>query len=132
MYVPNGRARLQVLQHCHDTQMARHFGVHKTLELISPQHWWPHLRQFVEEYVHSCYTCCRSKSRRHQSYGLLRPLPIPENPWNSLSLDIITDLPVSKCFDAILTMVNQFTKMAHLFPCTKSITSQEAVDLLMR
>mgnify|MGYP000155538084 CR=1 FL=1 len=57
LYVPNGRARLQVLQHCHDTQMARHFGVHKTLELVSQQYWWPRLRQFVEEYVCNCDTC---------------------------------------------------------------------------
>ena len=47
LYVRNGRARLQVLQHCHDTQMARQFGVRKTLELVSQQYWWPRLRQRV-------------------------------------------------------------------------------------
>ena len=35
LYVPNGPPRLQILQHCHDTPMAGHFGVRKTLELIS-------------------------------------------------------------------------------------------------
>ena len=29
-------------------------------------------------------------------------------------------------------MVDRFTKMAHFLPCTKSITSQETVDLVMR
>ena len=109
--------------------MVGHFGVHKTLELVSRQYWWPHLRQFIEEYVCSCDTCCRSKSPRHRSYGLLQPLPIPENPWKSISLDFITDLPVSKGFDAILTVVDRLTKMAHFLPCTKSITSQEVVVL---
>jgi hypothetical protein len=47
-------------------------------------------------------------------------------------LDFITDLPVSKGFDAILTVVDRFTKMAHFLPCTKSITSQETTDLVMR
>ena len=42
----------------------------------------------------------------------------------------ITNLPVSKGFDAILTVVDRFTKMAHFLPCTKSITSQETADLL--
>ena len=132
LYVPDGPPRLQVLQHCHDSPMAGHFGVRKTLDLISRHYWWPRLRHFVEEYVRSCDICCRSKSPRHRSYGLLQPLPIPETPWKSISLDFITDLPVSKGFDAILTVVDRFTKMAHFLPCTKSITSQETADLVMR
>ena len=47
-------------------------------------------------------------------------------------MDFITDLPVSKGFDAILTVVDRLTKMAHFVPCTKSITNQEVVDLVMR
>jgi hypothetical protein len=35
LYVPNGLAQLQVLHHCHDMPMAGHFGVHKTLELVT-------------------------------------------------------------------------------------------------
>ena len=132
LYVPNGPPWLWILQYCHDTPIAGHFGVQKTLELISRQYWWPHLRHFVEEYVRNWDTCCQSKSPRHQSYGLLQPLPIPENPWKSISLDFITDLPVSKGFDAILTVVDRLTKMAHFLPSTKSNTSQDTINLVMR
>jgi transposase InsO family protein len=132
LYVPDGPSRLQVLQHCHDTPMAGHFGIHKTFELISRRYWWPQLRQFVEDYVRSCDTCCRSKNPQHRPYGLLQQMPIPENPWKSISLDFITDLPPSKGFDTILTVVDRFTKMAHFLPCTKTINSQETAELLMR
>ena len=57
---------------------------------------------------------------------------IPESPWKSISLDFITDLPPSKGFHSILTIVDRFTKMAHFIPCTKVITSQETTELLMR
>ena len=54
---------------------------------------------------------------------------------NSLEVYIfgfITDLPVSKGFDTILTVVDRFTKMSHFLPCTKLITSQETTDLVMQ
>ena len=124
--------RIQVLQQCHDTPMVGHFSIHWTFALISRRYWWPRLRHFVTDYVRSCDTCCRSKKPRHHPYGLLQPMPIPENPWKSISLDFITDLPPSKGFDSILTVVDRFTKMAHFLPCTKTITSQETADLLMR
>ena len=132
LYVPDGRSRLLILQHCHDMPMAGHFGVHKTLELVSRNYWWPHLRNYVEDYIRSCDACCRSKYPRHRPYGLLQPLQVPDGPWKSISMDFITDLPSSKGFDSILTVVDRFTKMAHFLPCTKTINSQETTDLVMR
>ena len=94
LYAPNGSSHLKVLQHCHDTYMVGHFGIQKTLELVSRAFWWPKLHNFVEEYVHTCDTCCRTKMPRHHPYGLLQPLPITTKPWQSISLDFITDLPL--------------------------------------
>jgi predicted DNA-binding protein len=59
-------------------------------------------------------------------------MPILENPWKSISLDFIIDLPPSKGFDTILTMVDRFTEMAHFLPCKKTINSQETAELSMR
>ena len=65
MYIPDVPSRLQVLQYCHDSPLAGHFGVQKTLELVTRNYWWPQLRQFVIDYVRSCDVCCRSKVPRH-------------------------------------------------------------------
>ena len=51
LYVPDGSPRLQVLEHCHDAPMAGHFGIAKTMELVKRSFWWPHLQNFVEDYV---------------------------------------------------------------------------------
>ena len=69
---------------------------------------------------------------RNHPYGLLEPLPIPSKSWQSIALDFITYLPVSKGFDAILTVVDRYMKMAHFLPCTKEITSEETVKTVMR
>ena len=52
--------------------------------------------------------------------------------WQSISLDFITDLTDSKGFNAILTVVDRYAKMAYFVPCTKEITSEETVGIVMR
>jgi hypothetical protein len=71
------------------------------------------------------------KMPRHQPYGLLHPLPIPNWPWQSISLDFIFDLLVSNGFDTILTIVDRLTNITHFLPCTKGINS-EITTYLMR
>jgi hypothetical protein len=78
-----------------------------------------------KDYVTTCDTCSRSKIPRHRPYGLLQPLPIPETPWTSISMDFIVDLPKSKSFDLVFVVVDRLTKMAHFVPCNKIITGKE-------
>ena len=52
----------------------------------------------------------RSKSQRHRPYGLLKQLPIPERPWNSISMDFIEKLPMSDGSDTILVIIDCLTK----------------------
>ena len=74
------------------------------------------MRAFVNTYVQGCETCTRNKTPRHQPYGLLQPLPIPDIPWQSISMDSIVKLPLSKGFNSILVVVDRLTKMAHFIP----------------
>ena len=46
-------------------------------------------------------------------------------------MDFITDLPPSKGFDTILTVVDRFTKMDQIFPCVMSINRQETANIIM-
>jgi transposase InsO family protein len=67
----------------------------------------------------------------HHPYGLLEPLPIPRKPWQSIALDFIIDLPVSKGFNAFLTVLDRYTKMTHFLPCTKEISNDETAEIFM-
>lgn len=132
LYIPAGPLRLQIMQARHDTRLAGHFGVAKSVELISRDYWWPQLRRDVEEFIRTCDTCCRAKTPRHKPYGLLQPIAAPTAPWTSISMDFLTDLPPSDGFDAVLVVVDRFTKMAHFIPCLKSTSSEEAARLVLR
>jgi Integrase zinc binding domain len=83
---------LQVLQYKHDHVLLGHFGQNKTLALIRREYIWSALRSFVN--FKSWTTCLHSKSQRHRPYGTLQQLPIPEQPWSSISMDYIEQLPV--------------------------------------
>ena len=63
---------------------------------------------------------------------MLHPLPIPNRRWASISLDFITDLPLVHGYDAVLVMVDRFTKMAHFAPCAKTISAEETTNLFLK
>lgn len=78
------------------------------------------MRQFVNTYVAGCETCSRNKSTRHKPYGPLQSLPIPNGPWQSVSMDAIVKLPPSNGYDSIMVFVDRFTKQAHFVPYTEN------------
>jgi len=128
----SGTLRLRVLQYHHDHPVSGHLGMNKTLALIRREYVWPSIHSSVTDYCRSCTTCSRSKSRRHKPYGLLRQLPIPFRPWDSISMDFIEQLPMSSDgFTAILVVVDRFTKQAVFTPTHDTITSAQLAELFV-
>ena len=66
-------------------------GVRRTLALLERRYYWPNMKG--DYYVSTFFTCLQDKTERSHPAGLLEPLPIPERPWESLSLDFIVGLP---------------------------------------
>lgn len=122
----------QILEECHDSLTAGHFGIAKTHELVSRTFFWPLMRRYIKDYVTGCDTCQRNKGTNHKPYGLLNPLPVPDQPWTSISVDFITQLPPSKGFTAICVFVDRFTKMAHFVPTTDDVDAEGTVALFLQ
>jgi transposase InsO family protein len=132
LYVPDfNDLRLRILRSKHDHPTAGHFGQNKTLELIRREYTWPGLRDFVRDYCQSCTSCARSKTPRHRPYGLLKQLPIPEKPWNSISMDFIEQLPDSSGFTAILVVVDRLSKQGIFIPTHDTITAPQLAQLFL-
>ena len=71
------------------------------------------------------------KNRAEMPVGKLRPNQIPERPWQYISVDFITKLPMSKGHDSILVVCDRFSKMSH-FVATTEKTMAEGLARLFR
>ena len=106
--------RAKLLEAHHDTPYSGHVGVNRTENLVARQYWWPHMRADVIAYVTQCAVCQRNKPTNTRPAGLLQPLQVPERPWISVSMDLITGLPQTRSgHTAIAVFVDRMSKMAH-------------------
>lgn len=76
--------------------------------------YWPTLRQDFTKFIQECDTWQRNKSEHNLYPGLLRPIEIPTQIWEVVSVDFIEGLPRSKGKDVILVVVDKLTKYYHL------------------
>lgn len=133
LYVPESEPlRLRLLQDHHETALAGHPGRGKTLELLQREYYWPKMRQDVDRFVRNCHTCQRSRTSRHAPFGILRPLPIPERPWQDISMDFVVGLPWSEGKDAVWNVVDRLTKQRHFVPCRTDADAKDMVELFIR
>jgi hypothetical protein len=127
VYVPkDDELRRDIVKAHHDPIAAGHPGQSRTLEMVSRNYWWPSMTKFINEYVSTCDTCNRTRVSHRKPQGLLQPNEIPEGPWQIVTTDMIVELPYSDGFNAILIVVDRFTKMARFIP---TITELGAADM---
>lgn len=115
--VPRGSIRENLIQEKHNGSFSSHFGVNKTQELVQRYYYWIGMNQDVRKYVETCIVCQKAKATS-SNVSLYQPLPIPNKPWESISMDFVVGLPRAKQgFDRIYVIVDRFSKMANFVPC---------------
>ena len=59
--------------------------------------------------------------------GLLQPLPIPDQVFDTISMDFITCLPASRGKTTIMVVVDKLSKYGHFVGLPAKITSENVV-----
>jgi len=109
--------RLHLIQDDHDTALDGHPGWAKMFDLLDGQYYFKDMQRQVDQYVRNCHDCQRSRTSRHSTFGVLRPLPVPEKSWENISMDFVVGLPECEGFEAIWIVVDRLSKMWHFIPC---------------
>ncbi|GBG70866.1 hypothetical protein CBR_g8166 [Chara braunii] len=125
--IPNSEEiRSLILGECHDTE--GHFGWQKTLANWMRAYTWPGMKNDCVEYVRSCKVCQRSKSSTHAPLGLLRPLPIPDQPGDSMPIDFMdTQVKSRHGKSQVMVIVDRCSKYAVFVP----LPSEARTDLVI-
>lgn len=114
-----------------------HFGTAKTYERISSVYYRPGLSSIVASYVRHCPKCITNKTSRSKMPGSLAPIDalvdatrVP-SAFESVNMDLIVSLPKSNGFDAILVIIDRFTKTGIFAPTTSDFTAESIAEVFV-
>jgi hypothetical protein len=91
--------------------------------------WWPRIQANVRKYVDGYETCQRTRVHRNKPHAPLNPHEIPSQPWEHISIDIIGPLPESDRYNAILVIVDRFSKMIILTAIRDTLNALETAQI---
>jgi hypothetical protein len=90
------------------------------------------MNEWIAQYVKGCAKCQQNKNLTKRMKVPLYRIPTPTDalPFQIVAMDLITQLPTSNRYDAILTIVDHgCTRAAVFLPCKTTVTGQEIVKL---
>jgi len=99
-----------IISYHHDTPLSGHYGQFKTTENILHNYWWPNIHHDVKQYISGCETCQCTKPHRIPHKTPLHPFEPLTQPWEVITVDLIGPLPECQGYNAILTIIDWFTK----------------------
>jgi hypothetical protein len=118
-----------VKEEAHETPLgSAHTSPKRLWNKFSSKFYWRRMKKDIDEFCNSCDVCQKIKNRNFTRYGFLIPNPIPRRPYESISLDLIVNLPWSGEFNAILVVVDRLTKHVSFIPTTSGLTAQGFAD----
>ena len=116
--IPKTPLRLLLVKEIHEGSLSGHFGIQKTLNMLSEHFYWPKMLGTIGKHILRCESCIKAKITFHK--GEYRPLPVADKPWEHVSMDFVMALPrTQRQKDSILVVVDRFSKMAHFIACNK-------------
>ncbi|MDB5851806.1 MAG: hypothetical protein JWP29_5558 [Rhodoferax sp.] len=117
------RASLQI---AHDN--LGHFGYKKTYDRISETYYRPGLSKVVKSYIQSCPKCVQNKIKRKLPEGDLQPIDSEISPkaFETISFDMIVALPFSKGYDAIMVVIDKFSKYGIFVSAMSNFTAESS------
>ena len=117
VWIPNDLGlRMKIMEAEHDSQVAGHMGMDKSIEMVDRNIFWPKMATDIKDYVRSCEDFQKNKAPRHKRHGTFHPLELSYAPWDSISMDFIIQLPKSEGCSTVWVIVDQFTKIVHFIP----------------
>lgn len=125
----DGNLRTYLLAEFHEQLATAHPGRNKMRALVARQYFWPRMMSDIDRYVRNCLTCRRSHKPRDRPPGLLKPLELPDRPWQHVTMDFHAMPPDKAGYDQVFVVVDRLGKRSYSLPCYKTTTAKEMAFL---
>ncbi|UYV66012.1 hypothetical protein LAZ67_3006184 [Cordylochernes scorpioides] len=104
-------------------QEYNHPGISQMTRIITTQYYWKGISKSIEKFVKSCHTCQIIKRPKGKPYGALGQIPLPQQPFDLISIDTIAGFSKyghSKTY--LHVIVDHLTRYAWTFPSKSTST----------
>ncbi|GJX21999.1 RNA-directed DNA polymerase [Tanacetum coccineum] len=127
--IPLCSLREVIILEGHAGGLVGHFGRDKTLALLCEQFYWPKMERDINRLLEWCRTFHIANTHSNNA-GLYTPLSVPVALWKDVNLDFVLGLPrTQRAKDFVMVVVDQFSKMAHFVPYSKTFDASQVVRL---
>ena len=123
--------RQRALELAHSIPLAGHLGKKTTWARLAQRFYWPSMHQDVSEFCR-CYDVCQKFSNRKPARAPMVPLPVVDEPFSRMAMDIVGPLPQSrsgKCY--VLVLCDYATRYPEAVPLRNIDAETIAEELVL-
>lgn len=114
----------------HDSLSGAHSGCKRLYLRMRERYFWPGMTKQISKYTSSCHSCQTNKHETNPKSGILHPLPLAHEPFTSVSMDFIVNLPKSRTgHTGIKVVMDRCTKYVKLVPTFASTDAPQTAKL---
>ncbi|KAM9980171.1 hypothetical protein ACTFIZ_010232 [Dictyostelium cf. discoideum] len=120
-----------IMEIFHDSPLTGgHFGLMKTVSKIKERFYWIGMIKDIKEFIDKCTTCLQIKRKYGPKEGLLIPMEIEPEPFNTIGIDFIGPIPKDNNQVYLLVVMDYFTKWPEVF-FTLDMEGETVAQLLL-
>jgi transposase InsO family protein len=131
MMTPEMPLRTALIQEAHAQPLMGHPGRAKLRQLLQARYYWPGQGTDIDRYRDNCHTCRRSHVPRDKKPGLLHPLPVPDRPWQHISVDFKKCPESRNKHNMVAIFVDRLGKRPITIPVRDTVTAKELAPLFL-
>eukprot|EP00731_Ephydatia_muelleri_P006652 Em0003g900a len=124
------QCRKAVLQLAHEIPLSGHLDKKKTLQRVLQRFYWPSVCRDVANWCLSCAACQKTAQKRHRPAPLV-PLPIIEEPFARIAMDIVGPLPRSRSGNKFILVVCDYATRYPEAVAMKSVVAEYVAEELI-
>jgi Integrase zinc binding domain len=131
---PDQGLKRKLMNVWHKGSINGHPGRDETIRRINREYFSPGARAWITKYIKGCAMCQQNKNLTHRIKPPIFWIPstISTKPFSHIAMDLITSLPKSNRYDAILTIVDHRCSQGAIFlPCSTTITGAGIAQLYL-